>query len=176
LPGIETSSGPLGSGLSQGIGMALAAKMDKKHHRIIVLGSDGEHQEGNVWEAVMCAAKYTLDNLVYIIDRNYIQIEGNTEEVMPLDSLAKKYKAFNWHVLEINGHRYEEIINAIAAAQRIQGKPVVIIARTIPGKGVKYMENDYQWHGKAPNNTETEQALQELQQVRHQIEENAYEY
>lgn len=150
LPGVETTSGPLGSGLSQAIGFALAAKLDKKKHRVYCLTSDGEHQEGNTWEAVMFAAKNRLSNLTVFIDRNNIQIDGFTENVMPLNSLRAKYEAFNWHVLEIDGHNFESIIAAAAEARAIHEQPTVIITHTIPGRGVDFMENDYKWHGVPP--------------------------
>lgn len=150
LPGLETTSGPLGSGLSQASGMAYALRMDQMRNWVFCLMSDGEHQEGNTWEAVMFAGKYKLTNLIAILDRNNIQIDGNTEEVMPLEPLRQKYEAFNWHVLEINGHNFEEIINAIETAKAIENKPVMIIAHTIPGKGVDFMEGDFRWHGIPP--------------------------
>lgn len=150
LPGLETTSGPLGSGLSQAIGMALAARLDHHKYRIYCLLSDGEHEEGNLWEAVMFAAKNRLSNLTAIIDRNNIQIDGFTEEVMPLEPLRKKYEAFNWHVLEIDGHNFEEIVAAVAEAKAIYEKPTVIIAHTVPGKGVDFMERSYLWHGVPP--------------------------
>lgn len=150
LPGVETTSGPLGSGLSQAIGFALAAKLDKRKHRVYCLTSDGEHQEGNTWEAIMFAAKNRLSNLTAIIDRNNIQIDGFTENVMPLNSLRAKYESFNWHVLEVDGHNFESIIAAAAEAKAIHEQPTVIIAHTIPGKGVDFMENDYKWHGIPP--------------------------
>lgn len=171
LPGLETTSGPLGSGLSQAVGMAIAARMDKKDHHVYVLTSDGEHQEGNTWEAVMLAAKYKLDNVIQIMDRNYIQIEGNTEDVLPLDPVKEKYEAFNWHVIEIDGHDYTQIIDAIETAKTIAGKPVLINARTIPGKGVSFMENEYQWHGKPPSDEDLTKALADLQTERQQIEQ-----
>ena len=150
LPGLETTSGPLGSGLSQAIGFALAAKLDKKKYRTYCLVSDGEHQEGNTWEAIMFAGKRKLNNLTAILDRNNIQIDGNTEEVMPLEPLCRKYEAFNWHVIEINGHDFYQIAGAVAEAKIIVEKPTMIIAHTIPGKGVGYMEGDYRWHGIPP--------------------------
>ncbi len=162
LPGLETTSGPLGSGLSQAIGMALAAKLDKKKYRIYCLISDGEHDCGNHWEAVMFAAKYKLSNLTVIVDRNNIQIDGFTEEVMPLEPLRQKYESFNWHVLEIDGHNIEEFVDAINEAKAIYEKPTVIIAYTIPGKGVSFMEQDYLWHGRPLTKEETEKALEEL--------------
>ncbi|PIW37028.1 MAG: transketolase [Candidatus Kerfeldbacteria bacterium CG15_BIG_FIL_POST_REV_8_21_14_020_45_12] len=176
LPGLETTSGPLGSGLSQGAGMALAAKMDGVNHHIVVCGSDGEQQEGNVWEAVLLAAKYKLDNLIYIIDRNFIQIDGNTEDIMPLEPIKDKYEAFNWHVIEIDGHNYSQIIDAVTEAKNYKRKPILINAITVPGKGVSYMEDDYTWHGKPPSDEELATALEELEAVRTQIEEGTYEY
>lgn len=174
LPGLETSSGPLGSGLSQASGMALAAKRDGKTHTVYVLTSDGEHQEGNHWEAVMFAAKYKLNNLIQIMDRNRIQIEGNTEDVMPLDPVKEKYEAFNWHVIEVNGHDYAGIIDAITQAKQVKDKPVLINAETTPGKGVSFMEGSYKWHGKAPSNEELEKALTELQAIRAKIEQGQF--
>lgn len=152
LAGLETTSGPLGSGISQAAGMALGLKMDnRKKQRIFCVTSDGEHQEGNTWEGIMLAAKYRLNNLTVILDRNNIQIDGNTENVMPLEPLSLKYQAFNWHVIEIDGHNIEEIINAINQAKAIFEKPTVIIAHTIAGKGVDFMEYDFRWHGYDPN-------------------------
>lgn len=176
LPGVETSSGPLGSGLSQAAGMALAAKMNDQSHHVFAMTSDGEHQEGNHWEGVMLAAKYELDNLIQIMDRNYIQIDGNTEDVMPLDPVRDKYEAFNWHVIEIDGHNYDQIIAAITEARTVRRKPVLINALTMPGKGVSYMEDTHLWHGKAPNDEELEKALEELQNIRTLIEQDKYHY
>ncbi len=150
LPGVETTSGPLGSGLAQASGYAYAARMDNQRFRIFCLTSDGEHDAGNHWEAVLFAGKYKLSNLTAVVDRNNIQIDGNTEDVMPLESLEDKYRAFNWHVLHIDGHNFEETINAVKHARAVYEKPTVIIAHTIPGKGVSYMENDYKWHGTPP--------------------------
>ncbi len=165
LPGIENSSGPLGSGLSQAIGMALAARMDGKKYRIYCLMSDGEHQEGNTWEAIMTANKYRLSSLTAIVDRNHIQIDGFTENIMPLESLREKYESFGWQVLEANGHSFESIISAVAEAQAIHEKPTVVIAHTIPGMGVSFMENDYLWHSKAPKSEEARLALKELRSL-----------
>ncbi len=150
LPGLETTSGPLGSGLSQACGMALAGGIDNKKWWVYCLTSDGEHDAGNTWEAIMLAGKYKLNNLTVIIDRNNIQIDGFTENVMPLESLKAKYEAFNWYVLEIDGHNFEQIIAACNGAKAIYNKPVVIIAHTIPGKGVDFMEKDFRWHGIPP--------------------------
>ena len=150
LPGVETTSGPLGSGLSQSVGLALAGRIDQVKWRVICLMSDGEQDAGNTWEAVMLAGKNKLHNLTALIDRNNIQIDGFTEDIMPLENLRAKYEAFNWHVLEIDGHNIQEIIDAFDQAKSIFEKPTVIIAHTIPGKGVDYMENDFKWHGVPP--------------------------
>lgn len=171
LPGVETSSGPLGQGLSQACGMALAAKMDNKKHVVWCLTSDGEHEEGQTWEAVLLAAKYKLGNLVAIMDRNYIQIDGPTEEIMPLEPMAAKYRAFNWEVVEIDGNDMKEVVKALdkaraRAADPACAKPLMIIAKTVPGKGVSFMENSYEWHGKAPNAEEEARALAELKAAR----------
>lgn len=165
LPGLETTSGPLGEGLSQSIGIALAGKMDNKNYQVYCIASDGEHQEGNTWEAAMLAPKYKLDNLTLIIDRNNIQIDGNTEDVMPLEPLRLKYETFNWNVLEIDGNNIRGFIDAINSAKSVREKPTCIIAHTIPGKGVSFMENDYTWHGKPPNKEEAERAMEELQAI-----------
>lgn len=164
LPMLETSSGPLGAGLSQAVGMALADRIDHKdsERRIYCLTGDGELDEGQNWEAIMLAGKYKLHNLVAIVDRNNIQIDGFTEEIMPLESLSDKWKANNWHVIEIDGHNMEEIADAFESAKTIYEKPTVIIAHTIPGKGVKEFERDYRWHGKPPNKDEAAMALKEL--------------
>ncbi len=165
LPMLETSSGPLGSGLSQAVGMAIADRMDKgitTDRTIYCLMSDGEHDEGNTWEAILLAGKEKLRNLIAIVDRNNIQIDGYTEDIMPLGDMAKKYEAFGWHAQEIDGHNFEEIVDAINQAKAVFEKPSVIVARTIPGKGVKEFERDYRWHGKAPNKEEADMALKEL--------------
>lgn len=162
LPGVETTSGPLGSGLSQATGLALAGRIDQAKWRVICLMSDGEQDEGNTWEAVMLAGKNKLHNLTALLDRNNIQIDGFTEDVMPLNNLRAKYEAFNWHVLEVDGHNTQEIITAFDEAKAIFERPTVIIAHTTAGKGVSFMENKYQWHGKPPNKEEAEQALNEL--------------
>ena len=165
LPFVETSSGPLGSGISQAAGMALADKLDSganTHRFIYCFISDGELNEGNSWEGIMLAGKYRLRNLIAIVDRNNIQIEGDTENIMPLEPLADKWRAFNWHVIEVGGHDFRALYEAIEEAQAIDEKPTVIIAHTIPGKGVSFMERDYKWHGKAPKKEEAEKALAEL--------------
>lgn len=162
LPGIETTSGPLGSGLSQAIGVALAAKLDNKKYRTYAILSDGEHDSGNTWEAVLFAGKHKLSSLTAIIDRNNIQIDGVTEDIMPLESLRDKYEAFRWHVLEIDGHNIRAFVDAVSEAKAIYEKPTVIIAHTVPGKGVSFMERDYRWHGVPPNAAQAKVALQEL--------------
>lgn len=162
LPGIESTSGPLGEGLGQAIGMALAAKMDGRKNRVYCLSSDGDHQEGNIWESILLAAKYRLDNLTVIIDRNAIQIDGSTEDVLPMEPFADKYQAFNWEVVTIDGHNIEAIVDACRYAESISERPTVIIANTIPGKGVDFMEKDYTWHGKAPNKEQAQAALKQL--------------
>ncbi len=182
LPGLETTSGPLGEGLSQASGIAYAFRMDssardlkgraqaqpsinKSHagrkHVYCVMG-DGEQDEGNVWEAVFFAGKYKLSNLTAIIDRNNIQIDGMTEDIMPLESLRSKYEAFNWNVLEVNGNNIREFIDTVEEAKAIYEKPTLIIAHTIPGKGIPEIEFDYHWHGKSPNKEEAKRFLKEL--------------
>lgn len=163
LPGLENTSGPLGCGLSQACGMALAMRMDGQQHRwVYVVMGDGEQDEGNVWEAAMLAAKYKLNNVIAITDRNNIQIDGPTETVMPLEDLKKKWEAFGWHVLEIDGNDIEAVIDACAMARAIVEKPVMILAHTVPGKGVDFMEYDFHWHGSPPNHEQAVKALNEL--------------
>ncbi len=169
LPGVETTSGPLGSGLAQACGMALAARLDGKKHRVYCITSDGEHQEGNHWEAVMFARRHRLGNLTAIVDRNFIQIDGRTEEVMPLEPFAEKYKAFGWNVLEIDGHNIREIVDACHEAEAIYEAPTVIVAHTIPGKGVSFMEGDFRWHGKPPNKDEAKKAMRDLRTLEGKI-------
>ena len=163
LPGAETTSGPLGSGLSQANGMALSMRMDGQQHRwIYCLMGDGELNEGNVWEAAMLSAKYKIHNLTAIIDRNNIQIDGTTDEVMPLEDLSEKWQAFGWHVLEVDGHNIEAVFNACHEAKAIVNKPVAIITYTVPGKGVDFMEYDYHWHGAPPDADQAKAALKQL--------------
>jgi transketolase len=169
LPGIETTSGPLGSGLSQAIGIALAGRLNKARWRTYCLMSDGELDEGNTWEAVLFAAKNRLSNLTAIIDRNNIQIDGFTEEVMPLEPLCAKLEAFNWHVLEIDGHNFEAIVGAVVEAHAIHERPTAIIAHTIPGKGVDFMEDNYLWHARPFKKGEAQKALHELRTLRGKI-------
>lgn len=165
LPILETSSGPLASGLAQAVGMALADKIDHgltSQRRVYALLSDGELESGATWEAAMLAGKEHLHNLVAVVDRNNIQIDGYTEQVMPLESLSDKWKAWNWHVIEIDGHNITEIADAFDMSKTVFDKPTVIIAHTIAGKGVAEFERDYRWHGKPPNKEEANMALREL--------------
>lgn len=181
LPGIENTSGPLGEGLSQAIGIALTANMDKKNYHVYCLTSDGEHQEGNIWEAVMAAGYYKLHNLTAVIDRNNIQIDGTTESVMELEPLKEKYESFNWHVLEIDGNNMRSIVNSLTYAKSITEKPVVVIANTIPGEGVGFMEGNYLWHGNPPDaadiagappkGQQATEAMHELQHTQAALEE-----
>lgn len=169
LPGLETSSGPLGQGLSQACGIAIAGRMDSKSYTTYCITSDGEHQEGQIWEAVLFAGAKKLGNLVNLIDRNFIQIDGPTEQVMPLEPLAEKYRAFGWHVLEIDGHNLQAIIDACADAKAVVDRPSCIILHTIPGKGVDYMEYDFRWHGKPPTHAEADAALKQLRSLGEKI-------
>ena len=173
LPMLETSSGPLGAGLSQATGMALADKIDNgvsSQKTIYCLLSDGEMDAGGTWEAGMLAGKNKLRNLIGIIDRNNIQIDGFTENIMPLEPFADKWRAWNWHVIEIDGHDFDAINNAIGEAKAVFEKPTMIIAHTIPGKGVKEFERKFEWHGKPPNKEEGEMALTELRTLGGKIE------
>ena len=162
LPGVETSSGPLGEGISQAIGIAYAGILDKKDYHVYCITSDGEHQEGNIWEAYMWLGNNPLPNLTIIIDRNYIQIDGFTEDVMPLEPLRQKLEAFKLHVLEVDGHNIRAFVDAVREAQSEWRRTSVIIAYTIPGKGVSFMEKKFEWHGKPPNKEEAKKALEEL--------------
>lgn len=164
LPGLENTSGPLGSGLSQAAGYAYSLQyLDKSLHRFVyAITGDGELDEGNIWEAAMFAGKYKLSQLIVFTDRNNIQIDGTTENVMPLEDLRGKWESFGWHVQEINGHSMESIIDAASMARAITNRPSVIITHTIPGKGVDFMEYDYKWHGVPPNGDQAKEALQKL--------------
>lgn len=164
LPGLENTSGPLGSGLSQAAGYAYSLQYldDQKHRFVYVVTGDGELNEGNIWEAAMFAGKYKLGQLIMFIDRNNIQIDGTTDEVMPLEDLRGKWESFGWHVQEIDGHNIESIIDAASMARAITSKPSAIIAHTIPGKGVDFMEYDYKWHGAPPNSDQAKEALMKL--------------
>ena len=170
IPGVENSGGPLAQGLSQAVGAALALKRDGLSNRVFCLCSDGEHEEGQAWEAAMFAGKYKLGNLVFIMDRNHIQIDGTTEDVMPLEPLRDKFRAFNWNVIDIDGHNISEIQKALKLADKEQHKPTMIIAQTTPGKGVSFMEGKYEWHGKPPNEEEAKKAIAELDAASKKIE------
>ncbi|MEK7606179.1 MAG: transketolase [Patescibacteria group bacterium] len=170
LPGVETTSGPLGSGLSQATGMAYGARMDGKKFRVYCLMSDGEQEAGNTWEGAMFAGNNRLSNLTAVIDRNNIQIDGMTENVMPLEPLADKYRAFNWHVIEVDGNNIKAFVDAVEEAKAIYERPTVIIAHTIPGKGIKEIEFDYTWHGKPPTKEEEQKFLKELRTLGGKIE------
>ncbi|MCA9308058.1 transketolase [candidate division WWE3 bacterium] len=161
-PGVENSGGPLAQGLSQAAGVALAALMDNKSYRTYVITGDGELNEGAIWEAAMFAAKYKLANLTWIIDRNNIQIDGYTQQVMPLENLREKLEAFNWYVEEINAHNIREFIEACEKAKSIKQRPTAIIAHSIPGKDVDFMEYKVEWHGMSPDQAQANKALQEL--------------
>ena len=164
LPGLETTSGPLGCGVAQGAGMAYALQyLDKQRHRwVYVVTGDGELDEGNIWESAMFAGKYKLAQLIVFVDRNNIQIDGPTEDVMPLENLREKWESFGWHVQEIDGNNVRAVIDAVNFAKAVENKPCCIITHTIPGKDVDFMEYDYTWHGIAPNSEQAEQALAEL--------------
>jgi transketolase len=159
---VDVSAGSLGQGLSVGIGMALAAKLDRKDYHIYVLLGDGECDEGQVWEAAMFAPNYKLDNLTAIVDYNGLQLDGTTKDIMNLEPFANKWRSFNWEVMEIDGHDIAQIIDALNKAKKVTAHPVVIVAHTVKGKGVSFMENNVDFHGKAPNKAETELALKEL--------------
>ena len=169
LPGIETTSGPLGSGLGQASGYAYAARMDKKQFRIYCIMSDGEQEAGNTWESAMFAGKYKLSNLTAIIDRNNIQIDGLTEEIMPLEPLEEKYKAFNWNVINVDGHNIRNFVDAIEQAKAVTEKPTVIIAHTIPGKGVPDIEGDFLWHGIPPKPDEAKHFISDIRTLKGKI-------
>ena len=163
VPGVDASTGSLGQGLSMACGMAKAGKMDGQNYRVYALMGDGEQQEGQVWEAAMFAAHYHLDNLIVLLDHNHLQIDGNIADVLNPDPLDEKYRAFGWNVIQIDGHDHSQIKAALAQAQQANGQPTVIIAETVKGKGVSFMENQAGWHGKAPNAEQSAQALAELE-------------
>lgn len=171
LPGLENTSGPLGSGLSQAAGYAYSLQYidDSKHRWVYVVTGDGELDEGNIWEAAMFAGKYKLSQLIVFIDRNNIQIDGSTDDVMPLENLRGKWESFGWHVQEIDGHNIESVIDAASMARAISNKPSVIISHTIPGKGVDFMEYDYKWHGVPPNKEQAKEALHKLRTLNGKI-------
>ncbi|MDD5171556.1 MAG: transketolase [Candidatus ainarchaeum sp.] len=163
LPGIENSSGPLGQGISMAVGMALVGKREGKTWRVYTITGDGEHNEGQVWEALLLASKYKLHNLVVVVDRNSIQIDGTTEDVLPLEPFSDKYRAFGWNVIEVDGNDMNAILGAFRSLDSVTDMPTVIIADTVPGKGVSFMEGKYGWHGKAPNKEDGEKAIKELE-------------
>lgn len=162
VPGVDMTTGSLGQGLSIAVGMAIAAKYDKRDSRIFALMGDGEIQEGQIWEAAMAAAHYKLDNITAFVDRNCLQIDGPTEKVMGVEPLSEKWKGFGWNVIEIDGHDAVQIINAVEEAKQIKGKPTMIIAKTVKGKGVSFMEGKAEWHGKAPSGELYSNAKKEL--------------
>jgi transketolase len=163
-PGVDMTTGSLGQGLSAGIGMALGLKLDKKSARVYVVLGDGEMDEGQSWEAMMTAAKYHLDNLIAIVDYNNLQLDGTCDQVMPIEPLCAKWQAFNWQVFEMDGNDMVQVVETIEAARAVLGKPSVIIAHTVKGKGVSFMENECDWHGRAPDDKQYAQALRELEQ------------
>lgn len=171
LPGLETTSGPLGEGLSQAIGIALAAQLDKKDYYVYVHTSDGEHQEGNTWEAALLAGKLKLNHLIQILDYNNMQIDGHVKDIMPLDPIKEKYEAFNWHVIEVDGNDIRAFLEVIEKAKQVTDKPIIIIARTIPGKGVSFMENNYKWHGVPPDAGNVAGAPEKGEQAKVALEE-----
>lgn len=175
LPEMETTSGPLGSGLSQAAGIAYGARMDQKHFRVYCAMSDAELQSGNIWEAAMFAGNNKLSNLTGIIDRNNIQINGMTEDIMPLEPLREKFEAFNWHVIDVDGHNIEGFCDAVEEAKAIFERPTMIIAHTIPGKGVHEIEFDFRWHGKPPKKEEAKEFLKELRSLKGNVKRHEYE-
>ncbi len=172
IKGIDMSTGSLGQGISAAVGMAMAGKLDKKDYRVYAIMGDGEIEEGQVWEAAMAANKYKLDNLCAFVDVNGLQIDGPTCEVMPTEPIDEKFAAFGWNVIKIDGHNFDEILSALDNAEACKGKPTVILAKTVKGKGVSFMENSVSWHGKAPNAAEYEIAVNELDKIISELEEN----
>ena len=170
VPGVDMSTGSLGQGISAAVGMALAGKVAKKNYRVYAVLGDGEIAEGQVWEAAMSAAKYHLDNLCAVVDVNGLQIDGATKDVMPSEPLDRKFEAFNWHVIKINGHDYDAILAALAEARATKDRPTVILVNTVKGKGVSFMENQAGWHGKAPNDEQYAVAVEELTAALHALE------
>lgn len=171
VPGVDMSTGSLGQGISAAVGMAIAGKLDKKDYRVYTILGDGESEEGQVWEAAMAAAHYKLDNLTAFLDHNGLQIDGKITDVMSPESLPEKFKAFGWNVITINGHDHEQIIEAIDAAKKVKDKPTMIVAETIKGKGVSFMENQAGWHGTAPNKEQRDQAIAELDEYLAKLQE-----
>ena len=170
LPGAETTSGPLGAGLAQATGLAYAGKMDKKKWRVFCQTSDGEHEAGLHWEAMLFAGKYRLDNLVCNDDRNNIQIDGRTEDIMPLEPLRQKYEAFNWHVIDCDGNNVSAVVDALEATKSLFDKPICVLTHNIPGKGVSYMENNFIWHSQPFKPGQAEAAVDELKAVGAKLE------
>jgi len=170
IPGVEASTGSLGHGLSFGVGVALAGKLDKKDYNVFVMIGDGETNEGQVWEAAAVASHYKLDNLVALLDRNYLQIDGNTEDVLRLEPVKDRWSAFGWEVIEINGHDFNDIIHALNKAINVQKRPTIIILNTIKGKGISFMENNVDFHGVPPNEMERNLAIEELNKVQKKLE------
>ena len=170
VPGVDMSTGSLGQGISAAVGMALAGQLDRAGYRVYALLGDGEVEEGEVWEAAMCAAKYRLDNLCAIVDVNGLQIDGRTADVMPSEPLDEKFAAFNWHVVKADGHNFDSLRAAFEEARAFSGAPSVILAKTVKGKGVSFMENDPGWHGKAPNAEQYERAMAELDSAVERLE------
>ncbi len=171
VPGVDMSTGSLGQGISAAVGMALAGKLDQKDYRVYTILGDGEIEEGQVWEASMAAAHYKLDNLTAFLDHNGLQIDGKITDVMSPESVHEKFKAFGWKVISVNGHDYQQIIEAIEEAKKTKDMPSVIIAETIKGKGVSYMENQAGWHGSAPNKEQRDQAIAELDEFLAKLQE-----
>ena len=171
VKGVDMSTGSLGQGISAAVGMALAGKIDSKDYRVYAILGDGELDEGQVWEAAMSADKYHLDNLCAVVDYNKMQIDGTTDDVMPLGDLAAKWAAFGWHVIEVDGHDYAALADAFEQAKTVKGKPTVVLAHTVKGKGVSFMEGVYTWHGKVPNDEQYAQAKSELEAHLKQLEE-----
>jgi len=167
-PGVDMTTGSLGQGLSLGVGMALEGKLIKKKYHIFVILGDGEIDEGQIWEAAASASKYKLDNLIAIIDKNRLQMDGFTDNIMPMGSIRKKFEAFNWHTMEINGHDMKEILLHLEKAKKLKYKPTCIVANTVKGKGVSYMENIRKWHGKAPSQQEYEIAIKEIKNKKYE--------
>ena len=171
VKGVDMSTGSLGQGISAAVGMALAGKLDQKDYRVYTILGDGEIEEGQTWEAVMSAAKYHLDNLCAIVDVNGLQIDGKTSDVMPTEPLDQKYESFGWHVIKIDGHDFDQIVDAFQEAASVKGKPTMILAKTVKGKGISFMENNAGWHGKAPNAEQYAQARAELEAILTELEE-----
>lgn len=171
VPGVDMSTGSLGQGISAACGMAIAAKLDQKNYRAYALLGDGEIQEGQVWEAIMCASHYKLDNLTAFLDHNGLQIDGKIEDVMSPEPVADKFRAFGWNVIIVDGHNIKQLINSIEEAKQFKGKPTIIIANTTKGKGVSFMENEASWHGNAPNQEQRNKAIQELDNILLELEE-----